>query len=139
MAQAVHHALKIGWLPVLTGVLAFLAAHALVAVLQPEPVSASPPGVDTTWFLNSPGGVALVCTGMALAALVLGLFSRRHFLVNAAFLTIGAVVALVWQLVARGGSSLFPIVIMVGGGLIFAATAVGALLAMSLRRLHIRH
>ena len=110
------------------GSLAFCAAQ-IPLLLLTRPI----PGITAPgWFLNSGRNVLLVA--VALAAGALGLTARKSASDrDAVFYGLGAITAMIVTLVATGLGTIFPIVVVVGCGLITFAVGLGGTCGAGLR------
>ena len=107
----------------LAGALAFCLVQIPLLIATPPKAGISDPG----WFLNSGRNVLLVGLTLAIGAVMLTVRKQASDR-DAVFYGIGAVVAMITTLFALGLGGPFPIVVIIGAGLIvFAVGAAGTL------------
>lgn len=113
------------------GLLTFLAAHEV----EVREWSAWFGGAHPPWFLNSGAAIVFtlgcVCVASAIVALCSG--ARRVWGISFA---VGATVGMTVVMFLKQGEpgSIFPIVIVVGGVLLFLSSALGAFVGAEIRR-----
>jgi hypothetical protein len=108
------------------GAAAFAAAQVVLYLAGP------PSGVPNAsgWFLDSARGVGVMVIWMTVASAAVGLtWPTPGWWRGCAAFALGAAAALTATLFAIGPGNLFPIVIVIGGGLIAAAALAGAAVA----------
>ena len=112
----------------LAGVIVFCLVQIPLLIATPPVAGITAPG----WFLNSGRNILLVGLTLAIGAVMLTV--RKHASDrDAVFYGVGAVAAMVVTLVAIGAGNIFPIVIVIGGGLVVFAVGAGGTLGAALR------
>ena len=107
------------------GVLTFIGAHEIEVAMWTRWFG----GAHAPWFLNS--GRAMVFTISCLfgVSLVAGGFRLSGLMISA-----GAATAMTAVLMWGGGSTIFPIVLAIGGMFILGVSLIGALIGREVRR-----
>jgi hypothetical protein len=116
------------WVPVVTGFVTFVAAHAIEAARWREWFH----GEYAPWFLNSGRAVLFTSAALFAAAAVTAARTGRpigHGLKTAA----GAVAAMIAVLATGDAGTIFPIVLAVGASIVVVTAVAGALAGAALR------
>jgi peptidoglycan/LPS O-acetylase OafA/YrhL len=120
------------FLPIVAGAATFLAPQWWL--LRHPPLEALQDQIpDPGWFLNSGTAFSTIFLLLILGAALLTSLTDAVTRAAKAF-TIGAITAMTATHVALGPSSLFPIVILLGGGTIIWAVIIGLVVGMAMRR-----
>ncbi len=123
--------MRYGWAAIV-GAGAFGVAQAwLFAWQAPAGLAVDDPG----WFLNSGANMKTIVAVIATASLAWGLLVRMNPIPTAVAIAAGASLVMVGVLFAVGPGNLFPIVIAIGAGLLFAASGAGTFAGYGARRL----
>ena len=112
----------------LLGALAFCVVQIPLLLATPPVAGITAPG----WFLNSGRNVLLVGLTLAIGAALLTARKQGSDR-DAVFYGIGAVGAMIVTLFAIGAGSIFPIVIVVGAGLVVFAVGAGGACGAAVR------
>ena len=109
------------WTRFTVGFLTFIVAHVIEVTLWQRWFGAD----NRPWFLNSGRAAALTISGMFVASMIATARSDRP-LVQGLSIAAGGVTAMAIVLLLTGQSSLFPIVLAIGGGLVILSSVMGA-------------
>jgi hypothetical protein len=107
------------------GLTTFMAAHQLEVLLWPIWFG----GAHDPWFLNSGRAIAFTMACLFGASLISGILGLSGLMLAA-----GGITAMTIVLSLRDGSTLFPIVVAIGGLMIASASLLGAWLGSEIRR-----
>lgn len=112
------------------GLLTFAAAHAVEVAMWSTWFG----GEHAAWFLNSGRAAGFTMGCVFVASVVVAAFDASNLPVGGVTLAAGAALAMTVVLMAGPGSTIAPIVLAIGGGLLVLSSATGTLVGWAIRR-----
>jgi len=111
------------------GLLAFAGAHAVEVAMWSTWFG----GEHAPWFLNSGQAVAFTMGCVFVASVVESALNTSELPVGGVTIAAGAATAMTVVLMAGPGSTIFPIALTIGCGLLLVSSATGALVGWAIR------
>ena len=112
------------------GLLIFVGAHAVEVAMWRTWFG----GEHAPWFLNSGRAAGFTLGCVCVASVVEAAFNTSELPVGGVTIAAGGATAMTVVLIAGPGSTIFPIVLTIGGGLLLLSSATGALVGWVIRR-----
>jgi hypothetical protein len=122
------------WTNTVLGAAAFLSAHAVEAWRWRDWFAQN---AYAAWFLNSGPAVAFTVLCLFVVSGFMGAFGsadRRESVIRGAYFSGGAVAAMSGVLFVTGPGTIWPIVLVVGAGIVALASLSGTLAGWAIRR-----